>query len=366
MIAVWLLLAFVAYILAGYPLWLAWRARSKPWPVRKAWVPRTVSVMLAVRNGERHLAAKLESLLALDYPPELIEILVSSDGSADASEAIAREFAARDARIRWLHSPARGKWSALNAALEQASGEILFFTDVRQPLDPACLRELVCCYADPAVGCASGELVIRDGSTGQEVQTGLYWRYEKFIRRHQSAIDSVIGATGAVYTQRRELCRPLPPDTLLDDVHFPVQAFFAGYRVVFDGSAKAFDDPTRLDQEFRRKVRTLAGNYQLIGAFPALLGFRNRMLGHFLSHKFGRLVLPFALLGMLVSSLWYGPWWLVAGQLAGYGMAALDPAFPEGSPLKRLSSPARAFVVLMAASLSAASVLWRPAREFWK
>jgi cellulose synthase/poly-beta-1,6-N-acetylglucosamine synthase-like glycosyltransferase len=335
---------FIVYVLFLYPLllyfWTPWRRQ----PVVKEFAPRSVSVLLAVRNGERYLAGKLSSLQQLDYPASLLEIFVLSDGSTDQSESIARSFAATDPRIQFFALPARGKWNALNHGLAHASGEILFFTDVRQSLAPDSLRQLVANYADPRVGCASGELMIPGGSGG------LYWRYEKFLRKRQSALDSVIGATGAIYTQRRHLCRPLPPDTILDDVHFPLQAFFAGYRVVFDDTAHAWDSPTGLRREFHRKVRTLAGNYQLIAAFPALLSPANRMLFHFLSHKFARLILPFALLAFFSLSVYQQLWTLAAAQVLFY----------------LLPGPCRTFSTLMLATASAASYLWRPAKDFWK
>jgi biofilm PGA synthesis N-glycosyltransferase PgaC len=285
---------FAAYVLIGYPVAAALAARRRGRPVRKQFTPRTVSILLAVRNGEKDLDAKVDSLLDLDYPLELVEIFVLSDGSTDGTVARAREraasVAARGARLEVFDLPAGGKSAALNAGLEKASGEILFFTDVRQPLARPALRELVACFGDPGVGTVSGELVIRRGNSSEEAQTGLYWRYEKRIRFWQSAIDSVIGATGAIYAQRRDLCIPLPADTLLDDVHQPLAAFFAGYRVILDSAAQAFDQPTRLDQEFRRKVRTLAGNYQIIYHYPALFSSANRMRWHFLSHKFALLV----------------------------------------------------------------------------
>jgi cellulose synthase/poly-beta-1,6-N-acetylglucosamine synthase-like glycosyltransferase len=348
----WLLIGFVLYVLAFYPALLGFWARLRESPVSKNFVPRRVSILLAVRNGEKYLPAKLDNLLALDYPRELLEIFVIDDGSTDATAAIGRAYAVRDARIHVLSGPSEGKWSALNRGLTAAGGEILLFTDVRQPFAPGALRELIANFADPRVGCVSGELFIRDSTTGKAI-SGLYWRYEKFLRRQQSRIDSVIGATGAIYAQRKDLCQPLPPDTILDDVHFPMQAFFAGYRVVFEPAAQAWDEAAALSHEFSRKVRTLAGNYQLLGAFPPLLTTRNRMLFHFLSHKFARLFLPFALIGIAALSLAQHVWWLVAAQ----GVILLLALRPGA---------ARSFVVLMLATLQAVSYLWRGPKGFWK
>lgn len=356
--------ALAAWVLLLYPALLALGVFRQAPPVAARFVSRTVSLLLPVRNGERWIRAKLESIFRLDYPPELLQVIVISDGSSDRTEELVRAFPA----IRLLVIPASGKAVALNAGLQEATGEILFFTDVRQPLDPQCLKALVAQFSDPTVGVASGELVIRRGATAAEEHVGLYWRYEKLIRKQHSRIDSVLGATGAVYAMRREHAAPLPPDCLLDDVHLPLRAFFRGYRVVFVEEALAYDDPAGLEREFRRKVRTLAGVYQLLWDFPALLGPRNRMWLHFMSHKFGRLLLPFALLAALVSSALLPPPWravTLAAQGAFYGVAALDAWVREGSGVKPLSSLARTFVVLMLATLAAAGCALLPGRRLW-
>ncbi|MFB3778064.1 MAG: glycosyltransferase family 2 protein [Bryobacteraceae bacterium] len=357
---------FVLYVLFGYPALLAMAARRRARPVRKGPIRPTVSVLLPVRNGEAWIGRKLESILQLDYPRELVEILVISNGSTDSTEKIAAGFEPRG--IRLIRLAQSGKAEAINEGMRQARGEILFFTDVRQELDRESLARLVECFADPTVGAASGELIIREGETRQEADTGLYWRYEKWIRKHLSALDSIFGATGCIYALRRELAEPLPSGTLLDDVHLPLAAFFRGYRLVLDEGAKAYDIPASLRTEFRRKVRTQAGVYQVIRAFPQLLGPRNRLWIHFVSYKFGRLLLPFALI--LVSVAGFGlaePWRTAAltAQAGFYLLAALDFLVPERAIAKRLTSPVRSFVVLMAAALAAVSVLFRPAADLW-
>jgi biofilm PGA synthesis N-glycosyltransferase PgaC len=359
--------AFLFYVLFGYPILLGLRARTSARPVNKGACIKSVSVLLAVKNGEKFLSAKLESILALDYPRELVEILVISDGSTDRTDEIAAGFLSQ--RVRLIRIPPGGKALALNAGMQQASGEILFFTDVRQPLAQDSLRQLIACFADPAVGAASGELIILDGRTNAEASVGLYWRYEKWIRSRLSQIDSVMGATGCIYAIRRELATPMPAGTLLDDVYLPLAAFFRGFRVIFDGSAKAFDYPTPLDAEFRRKVRTQAGVYQVIGEYPQLLGPGNRMWIDFVSHKLGRLLLPYACLLIAVSSLFVpDPWRLlvIAAQAVFYGLAMLDLWIPERSLPKQLTSPIRTFVVLMAAAFCAGSILLKPQGDFWK
>ncbi|MCU1238593.1 MAG: glycosyl transferase, family 2 [Candidatus Solibacter sp.] len=359
---------FCIYTLFGYPLLLGLLARARERPVHKAPWPATVSVILPVHNGERFIADKLESILALDYPADRMEILVVSDGSTDRTESIVREFLGR-ANLQFIDVPRAGKAVALNAALKRATGEILFLTDVRQHLDPRSLVNLVACFADPEVGVASGELMIRTGAGLDEVSVGLYWKYEKWIRKQLSRLDSVMGATGCIYAMRRSLATPLPPGTLNDDMSLPLGAFFQGYRVVFEESALAFDYPTQLASEFRRKVRTLAGVYQVTKQYPALLGPGNRMWIHFVSHKLARLLMPWAMIVAAISSVFLpAPWnyWALGAQAAGYGVALLDPWLPDGFPLKRISSPALTFIVLMAASLFAVSILFVPARLLWK
>jgi biofilm PGA synthesis N-glycosyltransferase PgaC len=360
--------AFALYTVAGYPILLAWWARLRSRPLRRIFTPVPVTVLLPVRNGERWLRAKLESLFALEYPRELIEILVISDGSTDRTEEIAAEYASAG-RIELLCMPRAGKAVALNSGIERARGEILFFTDVRQRLAPDSLRNLVACFADPEVGAASGELVIRDGDTLEELSVGLYWKYEKWLRKRESRIDSVMGATGCIYAMRRALAVPLPAGALVDDMFLPLAAFFRGYRVILDDTAIAFDYPTSLDTEFRRKVRTQAGVYQIMALYPELLTPRNRMWFAFVSHKLARLLLPFALLvAAATTPALDEPWRVsaIAAQALFYGLALADWWIPPGFFGKRVSSPLRSFVVLLAAAFCGAFALLRPAGALWK
>jgi cellulose synthase/poly-beta-1,6-N-acetylglucosamine synthase-like glycosyltransferase len=359
--------AGLVYILVVYPLILAILARRCPQPVQRRFQPRSTTVLLAVHNGAPWIRAKLESILALDYPAALLEVLVISDGSTDRTEEIVREFRSRSVKL--IRVPRGGKALALNAGIAQARGEILLFTDVRQALAPDSLARLISCFADPSVGVVSGELVIRDGATLEENTVGLYWRYEKWIRKNLSNVDSVLGATGCIYAMRRELAVAMPASTLLDDIHLPLAAFFRGYRIVLETGARAFDSPVCLRSEFSRKVRTQAGVFQIMRRYPALLTLSNRMLLHFLSHKFGRLLLPYFLIGMAVSSFFLPPFWREAallGQGILYLLSLLDVWLPEKMPLKRLSSPARTFVILVTSALFAVSIFFVPTSRLWR
>jgi cellulose synthase/poly-beta-1,6-N-acetylglucosamine synthase-like glycosyltransferase len=360
-------LGFVVYVLAGYPVLLAIFATVFERRVRKqTWFPR-VSVIVPIRNGAAWVQRKIDSLLESDYPPALLDVLILSDGSTDGTADIVARCA--DSRVTLIALPPGGKAIAVNRGLAEVKGDIVVLTDVRQEFDQSAIKNLVACFADPSVGVVTGELVIREGSTFEEQHTGLYWRYEKWIRRNLNRIDAMLGATGSIYAIRRELAQPIPPGTLVDDMFLPLAIASRGYRIYFESAAKAFDHPTSLDAEFWRKVRTQAGVYQIIGRFPGLLWPGNRRFLHFVSHKLGRLLLPFALLAAFVATFALpSPWnWpLLAGQAIFYGLALTDPLLPENAPAKRLTGTIRAFVVLVAAAGCAVVVFFLPATKLWR
>ena len=358
------LLLIVVYTYAGYPLLVALWARLLPHRIepQQGFEP-AVSVCLSVHNGERFLAQKLESLRALDYPPHLLEILIYSDGSTDGTVELGEKLAQSDSRVRIFASSERlGKPSGLNRLRVEASGHVLLMTDVRQTLSPRALRALLEPLSDPAIGCVSGSLVLA-GNTG----AGAYWLYEKFIRGSEARLGGMVGVSGSLYAIRRSDLQALPSDVLLDDMFVPLLTAGARKRIVLSHEAEAYDEAYEDEQEFARKVRTLAGNYQLIAKLPWLLiPFRNPLWFQFVSHKLLRLVCPFALFGLLMSSLtlalspaslgterwlWQA---LAAAQLSFYALALL------GRRAGSIGGLARTFVVLNAAAVVG---LWRFLRK---
>jgi poly-beta-1,6-N-acetyl-D-glucosamine synthase len=302
----WLALVVMAYTYVGYPLLVTLLGWLRPAPVpRPAPVTPPLSLILVVRDEEAHIERKLESCLALDYPRERLEILVVSDGSTDRTEAIVRGFAERGVRLLALPR-GRGKAAALNAAVPEARGEVLLFTDARQQLATDVARLLVAHFADPSIGAVSGELHLAPPAAPSASRgVGLYWSLEKRLRRAESRLDSTVGVTGAVYALRKDLFRPLDERTILDDVAVPMEVVLRGRRVLFEPAAAAWDtiasDPAR---EYKRKVRTLAGNFQLVRLRPALLDpTRNRLFWQLVSHKLLRLAVPWCLLALFASSL---------------------------------------------------------------
>jgi cellulose synthase/poly-beta-1,6-N-acetylglucosamine synthase-like glycosyltransferase len=364
--------ALVAYFLIGYPVLLALlRGRARAPVAKDPRFQRPVTVILAVYNGAAFLRKKLESILELDYPKDLMQILVISDGSTDATEAYAREYASRGVEL--IASDHRGKAACLNLAFEKASGELLFLTDVRQLLDSQALAQLVSNFADPTVGAATGEMRLLASGKNADAEhrdMDLYWRYELWVRRRHSEIDSLFTTTGCIYALRRDLAVPMPEDTLSDDAVLSLAAFRRGYRVVFDPQAIAFDYPAVAGTELRRRWRNLAGLWQIHARNLWLFTSANRMRWHFLSHKFGRLALPWLMLAVLAFTfaLPQGhPRMVLLSDEGIFGLLALaDCWIPPWFPLKRLSSPARTFLLMNAASLAAVAVFFIPAQKFWK
>jgi poly-beta-1,6-N-acetyl-D-glucosamine synthase len=312
----WVSVVFVLYVYVGYPALLAVsaRLRASAASARQARQEQQseslpgVSVIIAARNEARRLPGRIDNLLASDYPADRLEIIVASDGSTDHTAAA---LAPHQHHIKLLHLPAIGKAGALNAAVMRATKPILVFADARQRFAPDAIRRLVTRLADTGIGAVSGELVL-DGEEAGDAPSrstigdgvGAYWKYEKWVRRNESEVASTVGVTGAIYAMRRWLWQPLPTDAILDDVIGPMRLVRRGYRVAFEPAARAFDQtPGDAPAELRRKVRTLAGNFQLLRHEPRLvIPGMNPVWLQFMSHKIGRLFVPYALIGILVSS----------------------------------------------------------------
>ena len=318
-----------------------------------------MSVCLAVYNCEAFIDAKLRDLLTLDYPPDKMEILVYSDASSDGTDAIVSTWAQSDHRVHLLRGDTRtGKPTALNCMRERATGEVLLLTDARQRIDRAALRALLGFLADSQVGCVTGNLVL-EGSAG----SGVYWRYENWIRKQESRLGSVIGITGSLSAIRRRDLRTLPSDLILDDMWIATETRLRRARALLVEDAIARDQAFSDEREFGRKARTLAGNYQLFARRPRLLlPFVNPSWFETISHKVLRLFCPWFLLALLVTcsvaaaglvspglerDLLRG---LLSAQIAFYGLAAL------GNRAGRVGAVARTFVVLNAAAVVG---LWR-------
>jgi cellulose synthase/poly-beta-1,6-N-acetylglucosamine synthase-like glycosyltransferase len=280
---------------------------------------------------------------------------------------LVHECGLRDPRIKLLSDLERkGKPTALNRLRQAARGDVLIMNDVRQPLAPNAVSELVRALRDPRIGCVSGNLILAGGAGA-----GAYWRYEKLIRGCEAELGTMAGVSGSIYAIRRDDFPELPKNIILDDMWVPLSVAMRKKRVVLAEAACAFDEAFDDEREFARKVRTLAGNYQLVSSMPEiLLPFVNPTWFPLVSHKLMRLFCPWALVLLFTSTLAiafgiqasahagesvpsFEIWlWrsLAAAQIAFYTLALF------GQRAGKLGSLARTFAVL---NLAAVVGLWR-------
>jgi biofilm PGA synthesis N-glycosyltransferase PgaC len=367
----WLAAGLIAYTYLGYACWLRIRMLWRSRPVQRGSFTPLVSIAMVVRNEQQVMETKLKNLMGLDYPADRWQIIVVSDGSTDRTESILRTYGG-DSRIHIvLKKSAQGKACGLNDAIDLAQGDIVVFTDARQTIEPQAVRLLAENFADPEVGCASGELMLGNAGQGESSQgLSLYWRIEKQVRKLEAASGSVVGATGALYAVRRELLTNVPEGTILDDVYLPMQVVRQGKRVVLDERARAWDHPNLgTEREFSRKVRTLSGNYQLLQLAPWLLSRENPIRFEFVSHKLMRLVVPLALAALLVASFGLtGPFHrtMLILQLVFYSLSLLALSrLVQRGVLARIADAAGAFVLLNGAAVVAFANFVTGRRTAW-
>jgi cellulose synthase/poly-beta-1,6-N-acetylglucosamine synthase-like glycosyltransferase len=328
-VAFWLCAGLTVYAYAGYPFVLAVLVRLAGRPVPLADLGEAelpgVTLIVPVHNERSTIERKVENTEALDYPPGRLEVLYVSDGSSDGTNELLE--ARVDARSTLMALETRGgKGAALNAALGRAQHEIIVFNDASIMLQPHAIRKIVRGFATPSVGCVSGEDRIAD--LGGE---GLYGRYELGLRRLESRLHSIVGASGSFYAQRRSLCEPFVPN-LAPDFLSVLRTVERGFRAIADPEAVGTMSALRSTRdEFERKVRTLLRGITTLVVFGHLLNpFRYGWFAfELLSHKLARWLVPFFLIGMLatsgilaVDSLIYRL--LFLGQAVFYALAAFS------------------------------------------
>lgn len=345
----WPALAVAAWAYAGYPLLMIALARRWGREPDSAPITPAVTLVIAARNESATIAARVANLLEADYPADRLNVRVVDDGSDDDTAAQAESSGDARVRVIRLCTPV-GKAGALNRALETIDTPVVIFADARQRFAHETIAELVAPLADETVGAVSGTLVF-------DTDTGAYWRLERALRAAEARLGQAHATSGAVYAIRTRLFRPLPPGLLLDDMFVPLVIVRHGYRVWVAPRAIARDVVSAsAGAEFRRKLRTLTGNWQLIAVLPWLLDPRaNPVFGAWLSHKFARLIAPWALLLTLVAAAaGSSPMLTVAFwvQAAGYIVAAGALALPRHIGRLPLAGAAGSFVLLNAAALA--------------
>ena len=348
----WVATALVLYAYAFYPLLMAIAARLIGRPINHSGhFQGSVSIVVAAYNEEKTIARRVRELCGLIRAANLpAEMIVVSDGSTDQTAQIARQQESDFLRV--IEQTANmGKAAALNAGVAGAKGDIIIFGDSRQRWADDVLEKLLRNFSDASVGAVGGQLIC-ESAPGVMAGVGLYWKYEKWLRKQESAVHSTVGLSGSISAVRRELFTPLPEGINLDDVCWPMHVTRSGFRVVHEEEAIAFDRlPERARDEFRRKVRTLSGNFQLALRCPwVLLPFLNPIWFQFLSHKMLRLAVPWALLAMLISSaMAQGNFYRAAlvAQILFYVLAIIGI---RGKAKVRLAGAAGSFLVLNTAA----------------
>lgn len=366
-IAFLLLVGVAGWVLVGYPLlMILWGRTRRPiaTPAPTTW-PR-VSVIVAVRNEAERIEGRIQDLLDQGYPGDL-QVVVAHNGCTDGTPDRVAEGYAGDDRVRCVESPASGgKAGSLNRGIGVADGSVIVFADARQRFAPGTVEALVSAVSTEGIGAASGRLVIGSAEdAGVEGVRG-YWELETMLRDAESRTGSMIGCTGACYAVRKELFVPHPPGLILDDVMTPMRAVLQGFRVVLVPKAVAFDEPAAsAGHEFGRKVRTLAGNLQILAAEPRLLSpFHNPVFFRYLSHRPLRVAAPIclalaAVVGLAAPLVWVQ---VAAGALAlAYvlGIVGLMTSWPP------LAAPA-ALALVTGAALRAVVLTLRGLDTVWQ
>jgi cellulose synthase/poly-beta-1,6-N-acetylglucosamine synthase-like glycosyltransferase len=300
----WLSAAALAYTYAGYPLLLLVVSRLRTRAVRRAEFMPSISVIITAYNEESDLAAKLENTLALDYPRELLEIIVASDCSTDSTDEITRAFAERGVRlVRQLQR--LGKTAAQNMAVAEARGEIILFSDATSLYQPDVLRVMMPTFADPSVGCVAGRLIYvdhADSRIGRGARS--YWGYETFLKEHESRIFSLIGASGCLYAVRRLAYVPLYAEACSDFI-IATKMVEQNLRAVYEPAAVCTEETNRRsDKELKMRVRVIAQTFTDLWRHRAMMNpFRSGFYAvQLLSHKVMRYAVPFFLIAILATS----------------------------------------------------------------
>lgn len=345
MIALFIVSMFVVvYTFALYPLLVVLIGKVRPARVHKSDELQDITILVVVYNEENKIEKKIQNCLSCDYPAEKISILFASDGSTDGTVKKVQDYG--DPRINIIDFPERrGKAACLTDAIAKVKTENIILTDSRQTFEKSALKELARNLNDENVGAVSGELMFaKEGENDFSQSVDAYWRYEKFVRNAESQMGSVIGVTGAIYALKKSCFRPIPAVTVLDDVLIPMQVVMQGKRVLFESKAIAYDIPSSdPEREKKRKIRTLAGNIQLLALEPALLNpVKNKALLQLISHKLLRLLVPYFLMLLMLSnfflaidSVFFAL--LLLGQLAFY----LLPLLGKKSNLSLISLGAK-------------------------
>lgn len=363
----WVSLSFLTYTYLLYPLLILFVSKKFGREVvcaQPTELPK-VTVMLCLYNAESLIEKRINNILSLDYPSDKLSIIIVADGCTDETCQIIENLALNNIKLI-SYKENKGKSYALAQGLEHVEDELVLFADARQYFELDVLQKLIPYFSDESVGAVTGNLLIEE-SKGDP---GLYWRYEKAIRACENNYKSLLGVTGAIYMARKSLMPEFPADIVLDDMYGPLSMVQQGYRIAYCELAIATDQGSgTLKEEFDRKVRTLAGNFQLMQLLPWVLHpWKNPIFFEFVSHKVCRLLVPYFLVTLLFSSYFIEHWF---GQLSFWAQCA----FYANATIfyfyfyKKFNKTnfVLSFVMLNLAALKAGVVYWSsPTSHLWK
>ena len=304
----WLSIVFILYTYILYPLLIFILSKNKIKTHCSQNTALTAAVVIVVHNEAHQIEKKINNIQAQDANLAIKQIIIVSDASTDQTDVIVKALQKKDPRIEgYVLSQQSGKAAGINLGMSKVNADIVVFADARQEFETTAISNLLCGFADESVAAVAGELRFREpGEAAHVAQSiGLYWKYETWIRACESDFYSLTGAPGAIYAIRRDYFVPLPEPLILDDVWIPMHIVLAKKRVIYCPSAIAWDySQEKSDKEFKRKVRTLAGNIEFVALQPkAILPSANPFWWMFVSHKLFRMVVPYAFMLALLSNV---------------------------------------------------------------
>jgi cellulose synthase/poly-beta-1,6-N-acetylglucosamine synthase-like glycosyltransferase len=372
-LVLWLSLAGVVYVYLGYPLTLLALSRHRRSSAPSGLVPR-VTILIAAHNEVWQIAATVRNKLTQDYPPDRLDIIVISDGSIDGTDDAVKAIGSD--RVTLLRQePRQGKTLALNRGVEAATGDILVFSDANSQYEPETVRRLVSAFDDPSVGYATGQLIYQDpGETAVGGGSGMYMRYENWLRQLETAAGSVVGVNGGVDAVRRRLYQPMRADHLPDFI-LPLRVVEQGYRVVYCENAVSREEALgRQEDEYRMRVRV---SLRALHGLSEMRGLMRPRYGRFgfqlFVHKIARYLMFVPLTAAFVSNLALvgsGPYAaLFAAQAGCYALAAIGWMSGGRIRFKPVFLPFYFCLINVAAGMALArflrgerQVLWTPRR----
>jgi cellulose synthase/poly-beta-1,6-N-acetylglucosamine synthase-like glycosyltransferase len=362
-IMTWVCLIGLVYHYLGYPLIVFITSRLAPYTVQRKSIHPRVSLIVAAYNEAAVIKQKIDNTLALDYPRNLLEIIIVTDGSNDRTPDIVASF--HDHGVILMHLPERaGKSAAINRAAEMATGEILVFSDANAFYREDALRNLVRNFNDSSVGCVSGKKTVQPTSATVTKSESSYWKYESFIKTCESRLGTTTAVVGEMMALRREVFSPIPAGIINDDAYLAHHTLRSGYRVIYEPEAVCWETSAQsMHDEVIRRRRINAGRFQLFFRFGLWPWNRPLAVFSLASHKYMRLFLPVLMFGALLGNVAYVTMapeagllnWLLLAQLIFY-LSAVIGWYGERYQL-RWRIPALSYYIARA-SLTPMEGLW--------